>query len=85
MRCSSRTPQNRPVSQLARAERMYAAGLLLAFYIEDSEAWQAACERMIAAGFVDVISFNPCWNLSGRTFEDVDGYRVVLQNSGWSA
>ncbi|MGN6085110.1 hypothetical protein [Trinickia sp.] len=25
------------------------------------------------------------WDVSGRTFEDHDGYRIVLQNSAWSA
>ena len=26
---------------------------------------------------------NPYWEIRGRTFEDLDGYRVVLQNSAW--
>lgn len=26
-------------------------------------------------------SFNPYWDASGQTFEDADGYRIVLQNA----
>ena len=39
--------------------------------------------RMLAAGFRSVSSANPYWDVRGRTFEDLDGYRVVLQNSAW--
>ena len=54
-------------------------------------SWQTASKdriamklRMLAAGFVQVASFNPYWDVHGQTFEDVDGYRVVLQNAVWS-
>jgi prolyl oligopeptidase len=57
---------------------------LLAFYIPDREAWEGACGRMVAAGFLAVPSYNPYWDVLGRTFEDVDGYRVVLQNAAWA-
>jgi hypothetical protein len=30
-------------------------------------------------------SFNPYWDRQGVTFEDPDGYRVVLQNATWRA
>ncbi len=56
---------------------------LLVFYLPDPEEWQAAVERMIEAGFAPVPSFNPYWDLRGKTFEDADGYRVVLQQSAW--
>jgi hypothetical protein len=56
---------------------------LLVFYIPASEEWRTACARMLAAGFRCVASFNPYWDRRGRTFEDADGYRVVLQNSRW--
>jgi catechol 2,3-dioxygenase-like lactoylglutathione lyase family enzyme len=56
---------------------------LVVFYLSDAEAWQAACVRMIDAGFRQVRSFNPYWDSHGRTFEDADGYRVVLQNADW--
>jgi hypothetical protein len=38
---------------------------------------------MREAGFARVASFNPYWDRDGRTFEDPDGYRIVLQNSAW--
>lgn len=39
---------------------------------------------MISAGFQEVSSYNPYWDLQGRTFEDIDGYRVVLRNATWT-
>jgi catechol 2,3-dioxygenase-like lactoylglutathione lyase family enzyme len=56
---------------------------LLVFYLPDAAEWQAAVERMNAHGYAPVASFNPYWDVRGRTFEDVDGYRVVLQNAAW--
>lgn len=38
---------------------------------------------MQAAGFAPVPSVNPYWDRQGATFEDPDGYRVVLQNGEW--
>ena len=58
---------------------------LLIFYIPDLEEWQVATCRMQTAGFAPVTAFNPYWNLCGRTYEDPDGYRVVIQNEEWSA
>jgi hypothetical protein len=57
---------------------------LLVFYIPDGDEWEESCARMLAAGFRRVSSYNPYWDVHGRTFEDVDGYRVVLQHSAWS-
>jgi catechol 2,3-dioxygenase-like lactoylglutathione lyase family enzyme len=56
---------------------------LTIFYLPGAEEWRAAVERMEAAGFAAVPSFNPYWDWQGRTFEDPDGYRVVLQNAAW--
>lgn len=56
---------------------------LLVFYVPEKELWQAACERMDAAGFKRVTSYNAYWDDVGQTFEDLDGYRVVLQNREW--
>jgi hypothetical protein len=58
---------------------------LLVFYLPDSQEWSDACERMVRAGFRRVSSYNPYWDRQGRTFEDVDGYRVVLQCASWGA
>jgi catechol 2,3-dioxygenase-like lactoylglutathione lyase family enzyme len=56
---------------------------LVVFYMPSTSEWRSACERMLAAGFLPVRSFNPYWDRQGRTFEDPDGYRVVLQNAAW--
>lgn len=58
---------------------------ILVFYVPVEREWQAAVDRMVAAGYAPVPSCNPYWERSGRTFEDPDGYRVVLQNGAWSA
>jgi hypothetical protein len=58
---------------------------VLAFYIPDARQWDARCARMISAGFRWVPSFDPYWDVAGRTFEDLDGYRVVLQRATWVA
>jgi catechol 2,3-dioxygenase-like lactoylglutathione lyase family enzyme len=56
---------------------------LLALYLPVAEQWQEAVERMRAAGFAPVPSFNPYWDQQGLTFEDPDGYRTVLQHQAW--
>lgn len=56
---------------------------LLVFYISDNKQWELLCQKMIDAGFKLVKSYNPYWDRAGKTFEDLDGYRVVLQNSTW--
>ena len=53
---------------------------LLVFYLPHRHEWQSAVDRMIAAGYPPVRSVNPYWDRVGLTFEDPDGYRVVLQN-----
>jgi len=58
---------------------------LLVFYMPDHEDWQASVDRMQAAGYQAVSSSNPYWDRGGLTFEDPDGYRVVLENSEWSS
>ena len=56
---------------------------LLVFYIPDPKEWELICRRMEEAGFKNVDSYNPYWNINGRTFEDLDAYRVVIQNQNW--
>lgn len=58
---------------------------LLVVYLPDAAQWQAAVRAMQAAGFKVVPSFNPYWDQRGRTFEDPDGYRTVLQQAAWLA
>jgi YycE-like N-terminal domain/YycE-like C-terminal domain len=57
---------------------------LLVFYLPDQRAWKEECARMVTAGFREVSSYNPYWDIQGRTFEDLDGYRVVLQQGAWA-
>jgi catechol 2,3-dioxygenase-like lactoylglutathione lyase family enzyme len=57
---------------------------LLVFYLPDPDEWERACSAMRAAGFEQASSFNPYWDRRGRTFQDPDGYRVVLQREAWS-
>lgn len=57
---------------------------LLVFYLPDRGEWQEAVDRMVAAGYPPVAAFNPYWDQAGRTFQDADGYRVVLQNAAWT-
>jgi hypothetical protein len=57
---------------------------LLVFYFPELEAWAQRCRSMLAAGFNEVRPFNPYWAQNGRTFEDQDGYRVVIQRAAWS-
>lgn len=56
---------------------------LVVFYLPSAAEWRRTGETMLAAGFRPVASFNPYWDRCGRTFEDADGYRVVLQNGAW--
>lgn len=67
-----------------RAGQAPTADNLLVFYLPDQAAWQEAVSRMEQAGCATVPAFNPYWDRRGRTFEDPDGYRVVLQNAGWN-
>jgi len=57
---------------------------LAVFYIPAESEWQATCASMLAAGFKQVTAFNPYWEVRGRTYEDRDGYRIVLQHAEWS-
>ncbi len=56
---------------------------LLVFYVPDEVSWTARCDAMRTAGFAEVAAHNPYWDRAGRTFEDPDGYRVVIQRGTW--
>lgn len=58
---------------------------LIVFYLPGRDEWAAAVERMGLAGIEPTPSCNPYWDDQGRTYEDADGYRVVLQNAQWRA
>ena len=57
---------------------------LLVFYLPDRIAYDRALARVETAGHRPVAAFNPYWDTCGRTFEDPDGYRVVLCNAAWT-
>ena len=56
---------------------------LLVFYLPDPDGWRRAVDRMRLQGYEPVASFNRYWDVEGATFEDADGYRVVLQQAEW--
>ena len=56
---------------------------LLVLYVPDEAEWERAVERARDAGVEPVASANPYWDRHGVTFEDPDGYRVVLQRGTW--
>jgi catechol 2,3-dioxygenase-like lactoylglutathione lyase family enzyme len=56
---------------------------LLVFYLPNAGEWERAVARIEKAGYKPVKAFNPYWDKEGKTFEDPDGYRVVLQNASW--
>ncbi|MFO1304942.1 MAG: VOC family protein [Burkholderiales bacterium] len=56
---------------------------LAVFYVPREDDWNHRCVAMREAGFVEVRSFNPYWAQQGRTFEDFDGYRAVIQRAAW--
>lgn len=57
---------------------------LLVLYEPNTADWARRVARLEDAGFPAAASFNPYWDLRGRTFEDPDGYRIVLQNAAWN-
>ncbi|CAM1509758.1 Fc.00g000930.m01.CDS01 [Cosmosporella sp. VM-42] len=56
---------------------------LMVFYLPEKEGYEAAITSMADAGISPVTSLNPYWDGCGKTFEDADGYRVVLANMKW--
>jgi catechol 2,3-dioxygenase-like lactoylglutathione lyase family enzyme len=56
---------------------------LLVFYVPDDDRWTRAVARLESLGHTPVKAFNQYWDKKGKTFEDPDGYRVVLQHARW--
>jgi catechol 2,3-dioxygenase-like lactoylglutathione lyase family enzyme len=56
---------------------------LLVFYLPEEAQWRAAVTRLVELGHGPVPPFNPYWERDGLTFEDPDGYRIVLQRAQW--
>ena len=43
---------------------------LLVFYVEEKDAWEKRCAKMVSAGFTAVKSFNASWDVPGRTLSN---------------
>ena len=56
---------------------------LFVFYVPAEDDWLSTCNALLRAGFAEVTAFNPYWQVSGRSFADPDGYRVVIQKGSW--
>jgi catechol 2,3-dioxygenase-like lactoylglutathione lyase family enzyme len=56
---------------------------LLVFYLPAPAAFETALARLKATGHQPVQAFNPYWDAHGVTFEDPDGYRIVLVPEAW--
>jgi GNAT superfamily N-acetyltransferase len=67
----------------AAAGRAPSAEHVLVLYLPDRAAWQAAVDRLIAAGHRPIAPVNPYWARSALTFADPEGYGVVLQHGPW--
>jgi prolyl oligopeptidase len=60
------------------------ADTYMVFYLPCSRDWEWACRAMIESGFTYVDARNPYWKRVGKTYQDIEGYRVVIQNRDWS-
>ena len=56
---------------------------LLVVYLPDQAEWHAAIRSIRATGARPVLLRNAYWDRQGLTFEDPDGYRIVIANIGW--
>ena len=56
---------------------------LIVFYLGAAEQTEKLKHSMSKAGFKVVKSHNPYWDQNGITFEDIEGYRVVLCHRSW--
>ena len=54
---------------------------LLVFYVQDRQAIEQLTKHLAGMGHFPVAPENPYWSKHGATFEDPDGWRVVLMNT----
>ncbi len=57
---------------------------LLVFYLPIQSDFNKIRNQMVNAGFNLVYSHNEYWDKHGCTFEDPEGYRVVLCKNEWT-
>jgi catechol 2,3-dioxygenase-like lactoylglutathione lyase family enzyme len=56
---------------------------ILVICLPSESEWTDTVVRMEKSGYKPVLSCNPFWHQHEMTFEDPDGYRVVLQHAEW--
>ncbi|KAF9430538.1 hypothetical protein BGZ76_000801 [Entomortierella beljakovae] len=56
---------------------------LLVFYLKEKSEVELKATRMMEHGYEPVESLNPYWDDCGITFEDSEGWRIVLCWSEW--
>ena len=56
---------------------------LIIFYIPKIDEWKKVITNLESNGFDPVKSLNPYWDKKGKTYQDPDGYRIVIQNADW--
>jgi hypothetical protein len=56
---------------------------LVIFYIPEMSEWQNITTKIESNGFKPITSHNPYWDQKGKTYQDPDGYRIVIQNANW--
>jgi catechol 2,3-dioxygenase-like lactoylglutathione lyase family enzyme len=57
----------------------------LVLYLPERQPWLDRVAAMKRAGFVSVPSANPYWDRVGRSYLDIEGGRVIVQQAAWSA
>jgi hypothetical protein len=57
---------------------------LIVIYVPNVQEIEILRKQMVSAGFKAVKSHNPYWDSNGFTFEDFEGFRVVLCSRAWS-
>jgi len=53
---------------------------LIVFYVPDNNEWNKIILDLENSGVIPVKSHNPYWDKSSRTYQDPDGYRIVICN-----
>ena len=56
---------------------------LIVLYVPSKLEFERRSTMMLEAGFTVVNPYNPYWGFVGKTFEDQDGYRFVIQQEEW--
>lgn len=66
------------------APHSHSAESLIVFYIPDAIEWENQKNKMLQAGFKQIVSHNPYWDQNGCTLIDPEDYRIVLCKIPWT-